>query len=55
MKLKQNSAAKSITITEKELDNNKGSGGLEINIPGTIGNPTTTDGEIIFIESYEGE
>ena len=44
-----------INITEKELDNNSGSGGLEIVIPGLIGDPQSEDSIPVFIESYEGD
>jgi hypothetical protein len=49
---------KSIKVTLKELDNNEGSGGLEIYIPGTVGDPSADDPKNalpIFIEYYKGE
>ena len=46
-----------IIVTLKELDNNEGSGGLEIAIPGTLGDPTADPKNPIpvFIEYYEGK
>ena len=44
-----------IHITEHELENTNGSGGLEIIIPGTIGNPQETLACPVFIEKYEGK
>ena len=46
---------KKITVTEKELDNQDGGGGLEINIPGIQGNSADTLEQPIFIEKYDGE
>lgn len=43
-----------ITVTEKELDNQLGNGGLEICIPGTAGNPQDKESCPIFIEKYDG-
>lgn len=48
---------KAIKVTLKELDNNEGNGGLEINIPGTLGDPSADPKNPIplFIEYYKGE
>lgn len=43
-----------ITVTERELDNNNGSGGLEITIPEVDGSPEGVSIPV-FIESYKGE
>jgi hypothetical protein len=44
-------------LTKKELDNNSGSGGLEIYIPSVIASPTDAPDKKcpIFIEYYEGQ
>jgi hypothetical protein len=46
-----------ITPTRKELNNNKGGGGLEICIPDVKGDPTDANAVpcSIFIEEYEGD
>lgn len=44
-----------ITATTKELDNTNGGGGLEIIIPGAMGNPTETIDCPVFIEEYKGQ
>ena len=46
-----------ISVTLKDLDNNQGSGGLEITIPGTLGDPTADSKKpiLVFIEYYEGK
>ena len=45
-----------ITLNKNSLDNNKGSGGLEINILGCKGNPTDVKGNgQVFIEYHEGK
>jgi hypothetical protein len=48
---------KRVRVTLKELDNNEGSGGLEIEIPGTLGDPTADPKNPIpiFIEYYKEE
>lgn len=43
-----------VTVTEKELDNQNGHGGLEICIPGLEGNPQDPEGGVIFVEKYDG-
>jgi len=45
----------SITLTEKELNNDKGNGGLEIHIPGTAANPTDVSRCPVFIEKFKGQ
>ena len=46
-----------LQLSLKDLDNNEGSGGLEIAIPGTVGDPTADPRNPIpiFIEYYEGK
>ncbi len=45
-----------LTIHKNNLNNDKGNGGLEINIPGCKGNPTDADGNgQIFIEHIQGK
>ena len=46
-----------LNVSLKELDNNGGNGGLEIVIPGTVGDPTADPKNPIpvFIEYYEGK
>ena len=46
---------KKIILTQENLENTNGEGGVEIHIPGAIGNPTDTNNCPIFIEKYEGE
>ena len=44
-----------ITLSQKDLDNNNGNGGLEIYIKGAAGNPQEDPGCVAFIEYYKGE
>lgn len=44
-----------LKITKEEIDNNEGSGGLEIKVPGFKANPACPDDGQIFIEYYEGK
>ena len=46
-----------LELSLKDLDNNSGNGGLEIAIPGTVGDPTADPKNPIpiFIEYYEGK
>ena len=44
-----------ISVTEKELNNDNGNGGVEIHIPGTSANPTDVSKCPIFIEQYKGQ
>ena len=44
-----------LELLPKNLDNNKGGGGLEIRVPGFKGNPECPDEAQIFIEYYEGK
>ena len=43
-----------IHVTDTELENSKGSGGVEIIIPGTAANPQEETSCPVFIEKYEG-
>lgn len=45
----------SLTIDKEEIDNNEGSAGFEIKIPGFNGNPDSPEEGQIFIEYYEGK
>jgi len=45
-----------LLYTKKEIDNNKGGGGLEIKIEGCKGDPTDSiPGTAVFIENYKGK
>ena len=44
-----------VHVTQKDLDNNNGGGGLEIYIEGVIGNTADVDPCPVFIENYKGE
>ena len=45
-----------LSLDKKELDNNAGSGGLEIVIEGCTGDPQEKKpGTAVFIEFYEGK
>jgi hypothetical protein len=45
-----------LNFTKKQLDNNEGSGGLEIKIKGCRGDPLDTrPGTALFLEYYEGK
>jgi hypothetical protein len=45
-----------MSLSKKQLDNNKGSGGLEITIKDCIGNPQEKEpGTSIFLEYYQGK
>lgn len=45
-----------LKLYKKDLDNNKGSGGLEIKIEGVKGDPSEVPpGTSVFIEDYEGK
>lgn len=45
-----------LKLTKKELDNNNGSGGLEIKVAGYTGDPQEiSPGTAVFIEYYEGK
>lgn len=44
-----------IRTSINELDNNNGSGGIEILIPGALGNPNDVIPTPIFLEYYEGK
>ena len=46
---------KKINFSHKELDNNQGSGGVEIRVDGYKNNPQCPDEAQIFIEIYEGK
>lgn len=46
---------KQLEISLEDLNNDNGSGGLEIIIPGVIGNPQDANNSPIFIEYYKGE
>lgn len=45
----------SLHVTQKELENTQGSGGVEIHIEGIVGNPEDGSSIPIFIEKYEGK
>jgi hypothetical protein len=45
----------SLHVTQKELENTQGSGGVEIHIEGIVGDPDYLSDIPIFIEKYEGK